>query len=306
VLESVTVFSSDGVQVETVHPAVARIAIRSGAAHILDTAPFAIQLETGYKTCPKPKSIGESVRGKMSESREFIDQLNEADLYMRVVDFFNRVDADDKLVWVKAVAPGGMQVALDIRGPDGKTAYKVPAIQPGKPVCLSKYGIPFDILKSSLTREATAQPPTLRLLTTGDVRKIYAGRAAILKTDVDTLMKQDAASQRIPKKLERHEVDQSAKLTDEREQQLSFAVTLTPHIEHLLGQVDPRLDADDRMSVQDFMREVLTLEEELTLDDLEAISSKGFYPTAIDWAKKQFVARMQADGRLPTSDALSD
>lgn len=224
-----------------------------------------------------------------------------------IVEFFERVDrknGGDGVVWVKATAPRGQQVILEIRTQQGRR-LKVPPIRPGDPVCLSKYAT-FDVIRDAEDVMQCWSNGIIKLMSSKEANDFFAVKAGRLKTTPEALKQkadQDARAALNAKPLKESEVDDSLAINTEY---VNMEDVINPRLIYLCQQVSPMLKEEHRMPVNALQAELLDIEESLTLMDLEYIRANGFYPTIKKWAAARQAAAAQAEGLAPALDALSD
>lgn len=298
--------------IETVHPAVARYAVRQGFAKVLAFDPYCVQLMEGLDHCPRPTGIDTVVvkeRNSMAISKT--PTLNRAQVIAAVQKFFDAVALDDGLVWVKVVAPKGNQVVLEFgKSPSGEV-YRIRqaeggnALKPGDPICLSE-SVPLHVIREcgDLKRAVSAQPPLLKLMTTAEADAFFEKKAGILKTDAQDLKK--AAMTREGDLGNFGQVASDASV--DTKQAISTAYVdaqevVNDRVIYLCAQVSAQLDEEQRWDVKKFMSELLDLEDSLTLDDWTYIQALGFYPSIRNEATKRLAAISQS--MAPETDALS-
>lgn len=322
----VAVLSSDGTLLESVPPAVARYVLKQGSATPVCQDPFTIKLSAGLDSCPR---LARSVSGSTPEiirdgivpfvGRNLVQnqKFNPAQSMRDVVDFFRLVDREnggDEIVWAKATAPKGNQVIVECETSNGKRV-KIPPIRPGEPVCLSKFAT-FEVLRNSPDLTQTANNGLIKLMTHAEAEAYYVKRAGTLKADPMELMQKSnarAKAEASARPLDVSSVDKSQKIV--QGEYVDESDVINPKILHLCEQVDIRLkDSDDmtakpnqrRMPVNEFMQEILELEDSLSLDEIEYIRSRGYYPTVKRWATAKQKELFESQGGGPETDALSD
>lgn len=234
--------------------------------------------------------------------------LNPAQAMLSVVEFFDKVDkrnGGDGMVWAKATAPRGAQVIVEIRTANN-TRVKIPPIKPGDPVCLSKYAT-FDVLRDAPDLLQCANNGLVRLLSHVEATAFFQRKADLLKTTPDSLIQKadnEARAAVTARPLDATQVDQSARIYAERPVDVEEAIN--PRLHTLAAQVSPLLKEGERLPVSTVMSELLDLEEALTMEDLEFVRSKMFYPSVKKWAEQKQHELAIASGIIPASDALSD
>lgn len=233
--------------------------------------------------------------------------FNPAQSMFDVVDFFEAVDKKNKgdgLVWAKATAPQGRQVIAELQTAHGKRV-KIPPIRPGDPICLSKFAT-FDVIRDSPDLIQAANNGLIKLMTHKQANDYFAKKAALLKTTPEQLKANAEAAARqnvFTKRRETSEVDRSQRIEDSY---VAEEDVVNPRLHNLCAQVQPMLKENQKMPVNEFMAEILDLEESLTLPDLEYLDALGYYPSVKKWAKAKKLEVAQAMGLLPETDALSD
>jgi len=310
---------------ESVAPAVARHALKTGAATISQKDPFTIQLEPGVDVCPRPDSSvlrrsarqPEVIRGVVRRRKHTVNQYtNPAQAMFDIGEFFEQVDrknGGNGIVWAKATAPRGRQVIIELENSMGKRV-KVPPIKAGDPVCLSKFA-KFEVLRDSTDLAQGANNGLLKLMTHEEALAWFEQKAAQLKTSSQELMNQAEQASRAStfrKPLEVSQVDRTQKLSD---MHVAIEDVVNPRLEDLCAKVQPMLkDAGDerfpehqrRIPVNEMMAEVYDLQDSLTMEDLAYLQANGYYPTVKKWAEAQQRELAQKMGLMPTSDALSE
>lgn len=232
---------------------------------------------------------------------------NPAESMFNVIAFFEKVDrknGGDGIVWAKATAKQGAQVITELTTSQGKRV-KVPAIRPGDPICISKYAT-FDVIRDSSDFMQCVNSGILKLLTHSEANAYFNKKAGLLKTSPQELInsaEKRARDEVNNRQKQSNSVDKSMRIQDEV---INVEDAVNPRLHHLCAQVQPMLKDDQRMSVKEFMGEVLDLEESLTLDDLTYLQAHGYYPTVKKWAEGRYVEVAKASGLIPDSDDLSE
>lgn len=232
-----------------------------------------------------------------------------------ITSFFEKVDrvnGGDGIIWAKATAPRGSQVILELKTPLGDR-IKVPPLQAGDPICLSKYAF-FDALKSSTDITRCATSGLIRLMTTEEADAYFQKKAGILKRSADDLKREADRRSReavTAKQLDKSKVDKSARMSDldasRRSTDLVYEDDIVnPRVINLCHQVSPLLKEEQRLSVMELQEQLLALEDSMTLDDAQYVEANGFYPSIKKWGRAKVAELAETLGIAPASDELSD
>ena len=260
IVKNIPVLDQDHKFLSYTSSAKARILIKNGKALIFNKDPFMILL----------KGEGET---KMSSRRTEIKQ----GIIGAIIANFTKYFAEEREVYVQNM--GSTQISLSFPSSTGlDTHVTIPRTR--KPYNLTQH-VPFSAIKASIDfrKIINRHPPILRLLTEEEFFEYYEKRALANRTSIeeeisvaqamqDTLMnKRTIASEALAREME-------AKLEDKMEE-LESAPEPHPRAIGLCAEADK--EYHPRISAPDFLEELESLEDQLTVEDWEFISTKGVY-----------------------------
>ncbi len=225
-----------------------------------------------------------------------------------IEDFFEKVDrrnGGDGLIWVKASAPKGGQVVVDVKNRQGHS-IKIPALKPGDPICLSRFA-PFDLIRESHDLTQCVASGLVKIMSSAEANAYFEKKAKLLKTSPKALIdkvNQDAKDQLNSKPLAASEVDLDSAIGIETAE---IEDVVQGRVLNVCSHISPMLKESERWPVSKALEELLELEDSLTLEDCDYLASQGgVYPSIVKWANEKMREIGQASGVFPESDALSD
>lgn len=226
-------------------------------------------------------------------STQFRRTRNAAAAMSAVGEYFDNVDrknGGDGLVWVKCIEPTGMQVALDLKDENG-VSRPTKAIEQGAPRCLSSEGISIDGLRRSADIGRAVFVGNIKLMTTAEVDEWYQKIEAETGLDTSEL---DAQVQQSAKSFQNRQANSSqpdmSMMIQSAEDSLLAEENISSRVRYLMGEVDIRLKDSDRRPAKEITAELVNLQDVLSIDELEYIYSRGYWPSVRSWAKKKIDA----------------
>lgn len=224
-----------------------------------------------------------------------------------VSEYFDKVGKSgggDNLLWAKSTAPQGRQVIIHCESASGQR-YKIPPIKAGDPVCLSKFA-PFGVLIENPDLIQCATSGLIKLMTSKEASGYFDKKAKLLKTDAQALMKKAENEARLAaqaKQTAESDVDENRRI--DREVSASEDSLINPRLAHLMAQVSPMLKDHERMPASDLLASLLELEDSMSLDELEYVRARGFWPSVKKWAEKKQAELVDSSG-VAENDDLAD
>jgi len=256
------------------HPAKARKLLKEGKAQIVSKHPFKIRL----KGAPERRSL-------MRKS---------------TVTNFTKYFSQERDVYVQNT--GSNQISLQFEPTPGRIqSFCIPATK--DPLNLTQY-VAYDAIKNSPDIRAIVnrKPPVLRLLEEDEYIRYYQNKAEAFNTTLDEEIDHAQEEQyrainhiapveeevvAVPKSLE--DLEESRKKESDPEDNVS------PAVQGLIAQVASNVPDDQKMKAREMMGKLVTLEDSMTMADLEVVSAQGHHPTVRKWAKKKISERMDAE-----------
>jgi hypothetical protein len=218
-------------------------------------------------------------------TRQHIQQANS---YYAQITNFTKYFEKEREVFVQNIS--STQISLYFNDGSGMT-FSVIIPRTRRPYNLTQ-DVPFEVIKRSMDfRKIVNRPtPVLRLIDESDFVDYYQnlaienstsfeeeyGKALELKQNLTTKVK-------LPSESMRRDLEQKA---EDIKEQLEKPVEMNPRIIGLCAQADKDLGMA-RISASDFIEELKSLENVLSVDDWEFVSSRGVYKTVKDFASKK-------------------
>lgn len=276
----VIVLDSERRFLEYTHPAIARKLLKDGQAIVYSKSPFAIQLNKSV-TNPNRVKRNEEIMGHIINFTDFFKE--EKDIYVQNV-------SNCQVSVSFEVAPGRSESYLFTNSKD--------------PVNLTRF-IPFHAIKSSmdLRRMLNRVPPALQLLTETEHDAYYSksARDQGLKSADEAMAKAEARRMAVqnhqplpdaPDPIKIHEVVEDGqrlgekKLVKSTAASVSEADEINPRVLNLCLQVHPSIPDQQKMTAQQMLAELDTMDS-LAMLDWEYLQSHGYYKSVRNLARKK-------------------
>lgn len=311
--KGVLVVDADRQFVEYVKPAVARRALKDGAATVFRKQPFSIQLPPGVHRCPKTFAKAKRTRkekGKMTLNTDF-----------------NKIFEQEKSVWVQSLVPG--QVSLEFKDAMGNiTGVVVPFS--GDPINLTDHVAIEAIQRSTDLRKLCNprrqpsggyRPAALKLMTEEDAydhfrrkaerRKIYKrDTQGNVVTDVDGNPELDVEAASRPKvtmpavapsqtrvddtrSATREALEASDGISSVKDQPVMMAQAITPRVLQLCHEASVAETDNERPLASDMIDEFESLP--LSEDDLNHILAAGYYKSVKKWSQERLAETLNSE-----------
>jgi hypothetical protein len=277
-MDRVQVQAPDGRLLQPCHPARARILVAEGAAVWADDRTVRLTREPSAGLVRSPTMTQQTPA--ITNFTKFF--LQPSDIYVQNIS--------------------STQVAMQF---DMGNGQMMPFILPPKrdPVNLTQH-VPWDAVARSMDfrKLLNRRPPVLQLITEEAFNTFYEKRRA--QQNLPSREAAIAQADEERQKIERRVLDSSDEARPTKAEMVrptegNRTVTedelIHPRVLHLMAQVGPDVPDKDKMPARQMLEELQGISDQLKVDDLEMIRSKGFWKGVKTWAREEISHRIEAE-----------